>query len=77
MALLGRRKCGQTDIVGSTAGHEVDKDAGDGDHLGEEAHEDDAVAREVESLDQPAAEEGAPSSGRNHDQANELGGHPV
>ena len=45
MALLGRRKCGQTDIVGSTAGHEVDKDAGDGDHLGEEAHEDDAVAK--------------------------------
>ena len=77
MALLGRRKGGQTDIVGSTAGHEVDKDAGDGDHLGEEAHEDDAVAREVESLDQPAAEEGAPSSSRNHDQANELGGHPV
>ena len=44
MALLGIRKGRQTDIVRSAAGHEVDKDAGDGNHLGEEAHEDDAVA---------------------------------
>ena len=67
----------QANIVGTTASHEVNKDGRDGDHLREEAHEDDAMAREVESLDEPAAKEGAPASSRHHDQANKLGGHSV
>ena len=42
----------------------VNKDVRDGDHLREEAHEDDAMVGEVDSLDDPATKEGAPTSRR-------------
>ena len=74
---MGGRRQTEAHIVRTTAGHEVDEDGGDGDHLREEAHEDDAVAGEVEPLDQPAAEEGAAASSGNHDQPNKLSRHSI
>ena len=74
---MGSRRQTEADIVRTAAGHEVDKDGGDGDHLRQEAHEDDAVAGEVEPLDQPAAKKCAATSGGNHYQPNQLCGHSI